>query len=215
LASSGTEKIVLQNPVLLTIDLQNDFALPGLGCVAGTMECVPQVRRLTHAFGQSGFPVVHVIRLYEPDGSNAEPFRRPFLQTKGSLVAPGTNGSRLVDGICQADSYEIESASLYDRNIQRIGENEWLIYKPRWDAFFDTSLEDNLRSWGVQTVVVCGCNLPNCPRATLFGASARDFNTVLAYDAVSQTTPERLSDLSLIGTRLLSSEQIIEAIRPQ
>jgi nicotinamidase-related amidase len=200
LASSDKEKSALRSPVLLTIDLQNDVVLPGAGCVAGTMECVPQVLRLTCAFRQHGLPVVHLIRLYEKDGSNAEPFRRPFIQTKDSLAGPGTSGSRLVEDICQSDSYEIEFASLYEKNTQKIDENEWLLYKPRWDAFFDTPLQDNLRSWDVQTVVVCCCNFPNCPRATLFGASARDFDSVLAYDAVSQTTSERLSDLSLIGT---------------
>ena len=48
-----------------------------------------------------------------------------------------------------------------------------------WDAFYGTQLETHLRVHEIRTLVVFGCNLPNCPRATLFGASSRDFCTVL------------------------------------
>jgi nicotinamidase-related amidase len=62
----------------------------------------------------------------------------------------------------------------------------------------------------VDTVVVAGCNLPNCPRATLFEAGERDFRTVLAVDAVSQASPERLADLAGIGVRLLPAATIVD-----
>lgn len=56
------------------------------------------------------------------------------------------------------------------------------------------------------TVVVAGCNLPNCPRATLFDASERDFRTVLVTDAVSGVTVERLADLERIGVVAMKEE---------
>jgi nicotinamidase-related amidase len=212
LAKSETETRILRKPALLTIDLQNDFVLSGAGCVAGTLECLPKVHSLVEAFRQQSLPIVHVIRLYERDGSNAEQSRQQFIQEHGPLVAPGTQVARLVDAINPRGPYEIDSVSLYAGNLQKVDTDEWLLYKSRWDAFFKTPLEGHLRSLNVETVVLCGCNLPNCPRATLFGASARDVHTVLAYDAVSQATPERLSDLTLIGTILLSSDQVIEEI---
>lgn len=51
-------------------------------------------------------------------------------------------------------------------------------------------------------MVVAGCNLPNCPRATLFDASERDYRAVVVEDATSQVTPERLHDLRLIGVNI-------------
>ncbi|MFL0160305.1 cysteine hydrolase family protein [Mycobacteroides chelonae] len=76
------------------------------------------------------------------------------------------------------------------------------MFKPRWSAFYRTELEQHLRDRGVSTVVVAGCNLPNCPRATLFDASERDYRAVLVEDATSQVTPERLHDLTLIGVNV-------------
>jgi len=46
--------------------------------------------------------------------------------------------------------------------------------------------------------VVAGCDLPNCPRATLFEAGMRDLRTVLVTDAVSRTSDERIADLAAI-----------------
>jgi nicotinamidase-related amidase len=57
-------------------------------------------------------------------------------------------------------------------------------------------LDQHLRDRDVTTVVVAGCNLPNCPRATLFDASQRDYRTALVQDATSQVTDERLQDLT-------------------
>lgn len=37
------------------------------------------------------------------------------------------------------------------------------MYKPRWSAFHATQLDSWLQSEKVDTVVVAGCNYPNCP----------------------------------------------------
>lgn len=76
------------------------------------------------------------------------------------------------------------------------------MFKPRWSAFYRTELEQHLRERDVSTVVVAGCNLPNCPRATLFDVSERDYRAVLVEDATSQVTPERVHDLTLIGVNI-------------
>ncbi len=87
-----------------------------------------------------------------------------------------------------------------------------ILFKPRWSAFHRTQLEEWLHGEGCDTVLVAGCNLPNCPRATLFDASERDFRTALATDAVSQTSDERLADLARIGVRLYSTARVVAAL---
>ncbi len=46
-------------------------------------------------------------------------------------------------------------------------------------------LDQHLRSAAVDTVVVAGCNFPNCPRASIYEASERDYRVVMVDDAVS------------------------------
>jgi nicotinamidase-related amidase len=49
------------------------------------------------------------------------------------------------------------------------------MYKPRWGTFYNTLLEKHLHDLGVNTVIVCECNFPNCSRTTIYEASERDF----------------------------------------
>ena len=55
---------------------------------------------------------------------------------------------------------------------------------------------------GFDTVVVCGCNFPNCPRTTIYEASERDFRVVLAIDAISGLDERGMEELGNIGVRL-------------
>jgi nicotinamidase-related amidase len=83
------------------------------------------------------------------------------------------------------------------------------MFKPRWDAFYGTPLEQHLRELAVSTVVVVGCNFPNCPRATIYGASMRDFRAVLIADAVSGVYEQALLELNRIGVATPSSEEYL------
>lgn len=194
----------MPHPALLTIDVQNDF-VAGPAAVEGTAACLPQIARLAGLFREAGAPVIHAVRLYAPDGGDAEPFRRDFIRRQGPVVAPGTPGAALPSAL--GVTQPLDAQLLYAGQLQPVGSLEWVLYKPRWDAFYDTALEQHLRALKVETLMICGCNLPNCPRATLFGASNRDFRTILVRDATSRVTPERLADLALMGAEVKGVEE--------
>jgi nicotinamidase-related amidase len=86
------------------------------------------------------------------------------------------------------------------------------IYKPRWGAFYRTPLEDYLRTHDVSTLVFCGCNFPNCPRASIYEASERDFRIVLARDATSALYQRGERELANIGVRVLSAREVAETL---
>jgi isochorismate hydrolase len=87
---------------------------------------------------------------------------------------------------------------------------EWIMYKPRWGAFYNTLLEKHLlHNLDVNTVVVCGCNFPNCPRTTIYEASERDFRIILAKDATSLIYNIGLQELENIGVLLINTDECI------
>jgi isochorismate hydrolase len=86
---------------------------------------------------------------------------------------------------------------------------EWIMYKPRWGAFYNTLLEKHLHNLDVNTVVVCGCNFPNCPRTTIYEASERDFRIILAKDATSLIYNIGLQELENIGVLLMNTDECI------
>jgi nicotinamidase-related amidase len=91
--------------------------------------------------------------------------------------------------------------------LQLLGSNELVMYKPRWGAFYQTSLEAQLRALDVNTLVLCGCNFPNCPRTTMYEASERDFRVMFVTDATSGVYPQGLGELVNIGVCLQTAEE--------
>lgn len=201
----------LNKAALITIDVQNDFTLPGAPLeVAGTMERVPAMGKLLAASRTAGRPIIHIVRLYLTDGSNADLCRRTAVAAGQRVVAPGSHGAELVDALKPSPSMRLDAATLLAGKPQSVGPAEWIIYKPRWGAFYQTPLEQHLRELGVDTLVFCGCNFPNCPRTSLYEASERDFRLVLARDAISALYEQGEKELSRIGVRLWTVHEIAE-----
>lgn len=61
--------------------------------------------------------------------------------------------------------------------------NEIIIHKNRWSAFFQTSLELNLRARGLDTVVLAGLSTDVGIVSTAFSARDADFGIVFVRDA--------------------------------
>ncbi|UQE75974.1 cysteine hydrolase [Gordonia sp. PP30] len=189
------------NSALVMIDVQNDF-VDGATPIPGTAESLPAMAGLVGRFRAARRPIFHVARSYTPGEHDVDLIRRASIEAGAEVVAPGTEGARIPGALLPRDSPELDWPALRAGRLQRLGLEEYALYKPRWSAFHRTPLDGELRRRGVTTIVVAGCNLPNCPRATLFDASERDFRTVLVADATSQVTPGRLADLALIGVQM-------------
>jgi nicotinamidase-related amidase len=70
-----------------------------------------------------------------------------------------------------------------------------------------------LHELNTNTVVICGCNFPNCPRTTIYEASERDFRVVLITDATSGIYERGLRELDKIGVELITSNDCVAALK--
>jgi nicotinamidase-related amidase len=197
---------------LVVIDFQVEFMDGGALPVPGTSEVVGPVAALATAFRAAGRPIAHVVRLYQPGGSDIDLPRRAAVEAGAEIVAPGSAGSQIPADVLPGPAL-LDPEVLLKGEPQQLAADEAIFFKPRWSAFHRTGLEPWLRERAVTTVVLAGCNLPNCPRATLFDASERDFRTVLITDAVSQTSAERLADLRAIGVNLMTLDELLAVLQ--
>ena len=175
----------------------------------GARQMIPKVAELIQAFRHAKKPVIHVVRLYLPDGSNVDLCRREAIRLGKQIVLPETEGSELVAELKPSRSVRLQSELLLQGNMQIIGDQEVVVYKPRWGAFYRTPLEAFLREHRVDSLVFCGCNFPNCPRASIYEASERDFKIGLATDAVSGLYEEGIRELERIGVSIQKTGEII------
>lgn len=198
---------------LLTVDVQKDFGRPGSATWSPDKDrVVPAVAGLADLFRREGLPVVHIVRLYRSDGSNADPCRRQRIESGHRIVEPGTDGAEIVAALKPSSSARLDAGLLLGGGIQAWSGREWVIYKPRWGAFYATPLEGHLRALGVTTLVVCGFNFPNCPRATIYEATERDFRVVMVRDGVSGLYERGIEEIRNIGVAVMAAEAVAAAV---
>lgn len=196
---------------LVSIDVQQDLLDGQPHEIAGTSAAAAVIGPLAKAFRDAGQPIVHIVRLYDEDGSNVDISRRSAIEDGTRLLISGTPGVELAKEIVHAGT-SLDVERLLAGGIQQLGPGEVAIYKPRWGAFYKTPLEPHLRELGVSTLAFCGCNFPNCPRTSIYEASERDFRAVLAEDAISGLYDRGRDELRNIGVRLMTSGEIAASL---
>lgn len=202
----------LDDAVLLTIDVQRDVLDGGSLPVPGTSEVVAPIAELCRAFRAARRPIVHVVRLYRADGSDAEPHRRALVRGAVPVLRPGTPGRELAPGVALRAAPALDDEALLAGAVQPLGPGEAAMYKPRWGAFYRTPLDDHLQALGVGTVVIAGCNFPNCPRATIYEASERDHRVVAADGAISGLYDRGRAELRAIGVEVAAVSTLVARV---
>ena len=201
-----------ESAALIVIDTQCDLLDGGAFPIAGTSAALPAMQRVLQAFRSTQKPIVHVVRIYEPDGSNAELCRRELLAAGAEIVLRDSAGSQIAPDLLPRSDVTLDAEALLAGEQQVLGPDEVVIYKPRWGAFYRTRLEEHLRERAVTTVAFMGCNFPNCPRTSIYEASERDFRVVVVRDAVSGLYDRGAEELAGIGVRLLGSNEVVSAV---
>lgn len=180
-----------KSAALLLIDMQNGFLNPTSPLyVAGAPATVPACSQALDQARALGMPVFHVVREYAADGSDVEAVRYRTWSEGGKPVSRACSDPHTLDA----------PATLAPQAGDRV------LVKPRFSAFFNTSLDLVLRRLGVSTLVVIGTTTPNCIRTTCYDALALDYNVVVLEDCTSSRTPAvqaaNIEDLAYIGVHI-------------
>lgn len=153
-------------PALLVIDMVRDNfdASRGLPITPLARELLDPINRLSRAFRAKGWPVV-----FATDAFHREDFIFTGRMKPHSLA--GSPGAEVVDELEQEDG------------------DLWLP-KPRFSAFFQTSLDRWLRDRGVTLCAVAGIATNFCVLTTALDAICCDFQAVLLEDASAAVSRE-------------------------
>lgn len=152
-----------QSTALIVVDMQNDFVMPGGALVvADAAETIPAIRRLLGLARDNAMAIFFTQDTHDPGD--------PEFPIWGEHVLRDSWGWRIVD-------------ELAPRSGERV------IQKLRYDGFFGTSLDHELRLKHAQAVIVCGTVANICVLHTAGSAALRGYRVILAVDAVSAITP--------------------------
>ena len=183
-------------PALLIVDFINGFTDPGTGLGGDYGAELAVTANLLDEFRARAFPVYFTTVAYEP-----------HLRDGGQFVAKVPALSILVKGS--------EWVKVDDRIRPR--PSEQVVLKKYASAFFDTRLEMELQSLGVDTVVIVGCTTSGCIRASAIDSMQNGFRTLVVRDAVGDRAPTphevNLFDIDAKYGDVVSSGEVLDYLR--
>jgi nicotinamidase-related amidase len=144
---------------LVVVDMQNDFVKEGGALVVPDAEAtIDPIGRLLALARDAGMQVVYSQDTHD-EGD-------PEWEIWGEHVRRGSWGWQIVEELAPR-------------------EDELVIQKVRYDAFYGTELDHVLRLWGIDTLVICGTVANICVHYTAASAALRWYDVVIPRDAVS------------------------------
>ncbi len=187
----------MNNTALIMIDMQRGFIAPSSPlCIAGAAATVPNCAEAIRFFHEKELPVFYAVRHYRADGSDVEKARAKVWE----------DGGKPLSEVC------CESMSDAFPESFEVSERDRVFIKPRFSAFFATSLDLVLRRLGVQTVVLAGTTTPNCIRTSCYDALSLDYDVVVLSDCTSSVSDAvqtaNLEDMQRAGAKVITLEQL-------
>ena len=155
------EEVVLEpaRSALIVVDMQNDFVKEGGALqVPDAQATIPRIQRLLALARASRMRVVFSQDTHD-EGD-------PEWEIWPEHARRGGWGWRIVDELTPRD-------------------DELVIQKVRYDAFYGTQLDHFLRLWGTDTLLVCGTVANICVHYTAASAALRWYDVIIPRDATS------------------------------
>ena len=197
--------IIKAQCALLVIDMQDEFVKPHF-CpywVPESTRQVPRIRQMIDACRRMGIPVIYTVfgrthaYLDRPKSGAYMPNRFPDLDFDDS-------------GLFVEGKIYHELAPL---------EDEIVIFKPSYGAFYDTPLETILKNLGKDTVIISGAMTNFCCGATARQAYERGYKVIFGSDINSTDLPEmHAAELKVLRkgfARVMSSAEILTALEAE
>lgn len=158
---------------LLLVDVINSFFARGQpNYYNGVEDVLPAIRRLREAARTAGVVTVHAVERHRPIFDDFEWRKLPLHHLDGAFDANFFPG------------------------FEPHGDNETVVWKRRFSAFFATDLALFLTEQKVERVVIVGVKTNVCIRATAQDAFANGFEPIVPREATNSNRPH-LAEASL------------------
>lgn len=145
-------------PAIIVVDMLKDTFKEGskLPIVQEARQILPTLQRLLRESRKKGFPIIFA----------CDSFLKDDFIFKGRMKARSLRGTEDAEVI---DDLKPEPTDM-------------VLPKRRFSAFFKTDLDQTLRTWGVDTIVVTGITTECCVLTTAMDGLCHDFSVIILED---------------------------------
>lgn len=190
---------MLKNPVLVVIDMQKDFCMPGFKFDDGNTDFsdiqqkVEKTGKFLEEYRAKGHTPIIFKTVHGPQ-VDSEPWKQKYKGEPPCLK--GSEGAELMP----------------DLGIDR--ENDIVITKNRFDAFHKTELDERLEKAGVTQVALAGVMTNVCVEYTAQSAFNHGYHVQILEDLTGSVYPgkreEALEKMSNIYASVKGSEKLLQ-----
>jgi len=197
-----------RNPALIIVDMQNDFVREGAPMeVPDARQTIPQHQQLIALCRKAGIPIVYTRFL-------AGPNRTLMWEWSPQLEAPTLACQRGHLRYYADVDRTLDCVDIIDEIYPKPG--DYIIDKYGYGAFHSTTLEDTLRSLGVESLILTGTVTQICVEETGREAFHHGYKTTMVSDAVSSYMPDLhaavLKNFALKFGWVMTTEEVLQAL---
>ncbi len=158
-------------------------------------DIVTPIVKLKDYFNDNGMLVINIKTEYEADFSDWKMLDEKFEVKKYKHFVKGTLDAEIIPPLAPR-------------------EGEELIVKNRWNSFFNTRLDEILKSKNISNLIIVGAATDVCVLETCSTAFSLNYNCIVPIETTASFTPERkrigLEILSFGRSKVVNVEEIYQ-----
>jgi ureidoacrylate peracid hydrolase len=177
------------NAAVIVVDMQNDFGAKG-GLLDRTgvdisviQKAVPPIARVLSVARRNGIRVIYLKMGFRPDlsdlGSDDSPSRvRNLRSGVGTEIrSPDGRASRIL----VRETWNTDILA----DLKPLP-GDTVMYKTRFSGFYQTNLDQTLKTMGVKNLIIVGCTTSVCVESTVRDAMFRDYRCLVMEDCTGE-----------------------------
>lgn len=175
---------------VIVVDMQNDFGSEGGMCalaginISGIRGVIPAIAHVVAAARRAGIKVVYLKMGFRADLSDAGGPDAPIWLKHQQLRCPG-------EAVTAPDGTASRILVRETWNTDIVPElspepGDIILYKHRYSGFYETDLDQVLKSRSIKTLIFTGCTTSVCVESTLRDAMFRDYTCLLLEDCTAE-----------------------------
>lgn len=181
---------------VIVVDMQNDFGSVGGMCdlagidISGIRGIIPAIAQVLAAARRAGITVVYLKMGFRPDLSDAGGPDSPIWLKHQQLRCPGevvTAPDGTASRILVRDTWNTDIVPELAAEASDV-----ILYKHRFSGFYETDLDQVLKSRAIKHLIFTGCTTSVCVESTLRDAMFRDYTCLLLEDCTAEPMGSRL-----------------------
>jgi ureidoacrylate peracid hydrolase len=199
LAEPDSIEIDWQKTAVIVVDMQNAFISKGgmfdlLGYdILPNAKIIEPIRQICSRARSKSMKVIYIAHVFSPDLREIGPESSFWYKSpKIFQEDPRWHDKFLIRGTWGADI--IDQLKPQDDDI--------LVEKPRFSAFFGTNLDVILKRYGVKWLLFVGCATNICVEASIRGAANLGYFPVLISDACASCGPAFTQDATIFNVKI-------------